>query len=88
MSWIGPRPEVASLAEHYAEHVPFYNYRHAMRPGISGWAAVHQGNVAEFDSADLKLEYDFYYIRYFSIWLDFLIVLKTIKTVWSGFGSR
>ena len=88
MSWIGPRPEVASLAEHYAEHVPFYNYRHAMRPGISGWAAVHQGNVAELDSAHIKLEYDFYYIRYFSIWLDFLIVLKTIKTVWSGFGSR
>ena len=88
MSWIGPRPEVATLAERYAKHVPFYDYRHAMRPGISGWAAVHQGNVAELDAAQIKLEYDFYYIRYFSIWLDFLIVLKTIQTIWSGFGSR
>jgi len=88
MSWIGPRPEVATLAERYAEHVPFYDYRHAMRPGISGWAAVHQGNVAELDAAQIKLEYDFYYIRYFSIWLDFLIILKTIQTIWSGFGSR
>ena len=58
------------------------------RPGISGWAAVHQGNVAELDAAQIKLEYDFYYIRYFSIWLDFLIILKTIQTIWSGFGSR
>jgi len=88
MSWIGPRPEAVQLAEKYAAHVPFYDYRHAVRPGISGWAAVHQGNVAEVDAAREKLEYDFYYIKYFSFWLDFLIVLKTLQTIWSGFGSR
>ncbi len=88
MSWIGPRPEVLSLARHYAEHVPFYDYRHAVRPGITGWAAVHQGNVAEVEAAQEKLEYDFFYIRYFSIWLDLLIAIKTIRTVWSGFGSK
>ncbi len=88
MSLIGPRPEAAVLAEHYAMHVPFYNYRHAVRPGITGWAAVNQGNVAEVDAAGLKLEYDFYYIKYFSPWLDFLIILKTLQTIWSGFGSR
>ena len=87
MAWIGPRPEAAVLAENYAEHVPFYNYRHAVRPGVTGWAAVHQGNVAEVDAASLKLEYDFYYIKYFSPWLDLLIVLKTLQTIWSGFGS-
>ena len=88
MSWIGPRPEALSLARNYARHVPFYDYRHAVRPGITGWAAVHQGNVAEVAAAQEKLEYDFYYIRYFSIWLDLLIVIKTIRTVWSGFGSK
>lgn len=88
MSWIGPRPEALSLAIAYGAEVPFYNYRHAVRPGISGWAAVHQGNVAEANAARTKLEYDFYYIKYFSIWLDFLIVLKTVQTIWSGFGSR
>jgi len=88
MSWIGPRPEAIELACDYARHVPFYDYRHAVRPGISGWAAVHQGNVAEVNAARVKLEYDFFYIKYFSIWLDVLIALKTIQTVWSGFGSR
>lgn len=88
MSWIGPRPEARQLAEHYEALVPYYGYRHAVRPGITGWAAVHQGNVAELDAATVKLEYDFYYIRHFSVWLDFLIVLKTFQTIWTGFGSR
>jgi lipopolysaccharide/colanic/teichoic acid biosynthesis glycosyltransferase len=88
MSWIGPRPEAVELGHHYAQHIPFYDYRHAVQPGITGWAAVHQGNVAEIDAAMVKLEYDFYYIRHFSIWLDFLIFLKTLQTILSGFGSK
>lgn len=88
MSWIGPRPEALGLACEYQAHVPFYAYRHAVRPGISGWAAVHQGNVAMVEAAKVKLEYDFYYIKYFSFWLDFIISLKTIGTIFSGFGSR
>jgi lipopolysaccharide/colanic/teichoic acid biosynthesis glycosyltransferase len=88
MSWIGPRPEALDLARRYAASVPFYDYRHAVRPGITGWAAVHQGNVGDVDAARVKLEYDFYYIRHFSPSLDFLIVLKTLRTIVSGFGSR
>ena len=88
MSWIGPRPESVELADEYSRHVPFYDYRHAVRPGITGWAAVHQGNVAEVEAASIKLEYDFFYIRHFSVWLDFLILLKTIQTIWTGFGSK
>lgn len=88
MSWIGPRPEAVSLAKRYSENVPFYDYRHAVRPGISGWAAVHQGNVADIAAATEKLGYDFFYIKHFSIWLDFVIVIKTLKTVISGFGSK
>jgi lipopolysaccharide/colanic/teichoic acid biosynthesis glycosyltransferase len=88
MSWIGPRPEAISLAEWYERDVPFYIYRHIVRPGISGWAQVHQGNVAEVDAARLKLEYDFYYIKHFSFWLDAVIALKTVRAIVTCFGSR
>jgi lipopolysaccharide/colanic/teichoic acid biosynthesis glycosyltransferase len=88
MSWIGPRPEAISLAEWYEREVPFYIYRHIVRPGITGWAQVHQGNVAAVDAARLKLEYDFYYIKHFSFWLDAVIVLKTMRAIVTGFGSR
>ena len=54
MSWIGPRPEVISLAEWYEREVPFYVYRHIVRPGLTGWAQVHQGNVAAVDAARLS----------------------------------
>jgi lipopolysaccharide/colanic/teichoic acid biosynthesis glycosyltransferase len=88
MSWIGPRPEAVELADWYANDIPFYIYRHAVRPGLSGWAQVMQGNVAKVDAATIKLQFDFYYIKHFSPWLDLLIVLKTIQTMMSGFGSR
>jgi lipopolysaccharide/colanic/teichoic acid biosynthesis glycosyltransferase len=88
MSWIGPRPEALSLAEWYDAEVPFYSYRHIVRPGITGWAQVNQGNVASPDAARLKLEYDFYYIKNFSFWLDVIIVVKTLRTILTGFGSR
>jgi len=88
MSWIGPRPEAISLAEWYEREVAFYIYRHIVRPGLSGWAQVHQGNVAAVDAARLKLEYDFYYIKHFSFCLDAVIVLKTLRAIVTGFGSR
>jgi len=88
MSWIGPRPEALSLARDYERAIPYYAYRHSVRPGISGWAAVHQGNVALIEAVSVKLEYDFYYLKNFSIWLDFLIMLMTIRTILTGFGHR
>ena len=88
MSWIGPRPEVVGLANWYEMEIPFYIYRHAVRPGISGWAQVNQGNAAEIDAATVKLQYDFYYIKHFSPWLDVLLVLRTFRTILAGFGSR
>ena len=63
-------------------------YRHVVRPGISGWAQVNQGHVAEVDDIHLKLQYDFFYIKYFSPWLDILIVFRTVRTMLTGFGSR
>lgn len=88
MSWIGPRPEAVPLSEWYEKELPFYRYRHIVRPGISGWAQVMQGHVAAPDEVLEKLHYDFYYIKNFSPWLDILIALKTIRTVLTGAGSK
>ena len=88
MSWIGPRPEAQVLSIWYTSEIPFYRYRHVVKPGISGWAQVNQGHVAEVKEVHAKLHYDFYYIKYFSPWLDVLIFFRTIKTVLTGFGSR
>jgi lipopolysaccharide/colanic/teichoic acid biosynthesis glycosyltransferase len=88
MSWIGPRPEAEVLSHWYVGELPFYRYRHVVKPGISGWAQVNQGHVAEVEDVHEKLHYDFYYIKYFSAWLDLLIVFKTLKTMASGFGAR
>ena len=88
MSWIGPRPEAVALSSWYEQEIPFYSYRHIVRPGISGWAQVNQGHVADLASVHSKLNYDFYYIKNFSGWLDLLILLKTVGTVISGFGAK
>jgi lipopolysaccharide/colanic/teichoic acid biosynthesis glycosyltransferase len=88
MSWIGPRPEAALLSQWYESEIPFYRYRSVVRPGITGWAQVNQGHVAEVGDVHTKLQFDFYYIRHFSVWLDMLIVAKTVKTMLTGFGSR
>jgi lipopolysaccharide/colanic/teichoic acid biosynthesis glycosyltransferase len=88
MSWIGPRPEAVPLSQWYEAELPFYRYRHIVRPGITGWAQVNQGHVAEVADVLWKLQYDFYYIKNFSFWLDLLIVARTIRTVLSGFGAR
>lgn len=88
MSWIGPRPEAIALSHWYEEEIPFYFYRHIVRPGITGWAQVNQGHVSDIDSVSTKLGYDFYYIQNFSAWLDALIALRTVSTMLNGFGAR
>jgi lipopolysaccharide/colanic/teichoic acid biosynthesis glycosyltransferase len=88
MSWIGPRPEAEVLSIWYTSELPFYRYRHVVKPGISGWAQVNQGHVAEVEEVHRKLQYDFYYIKYFSPWLDLLILFRTIKTMLTGSGAK
>jgi lipopolysaccharide/colanic/teichoic acid biosynthesis glycosyltransferase len=88
MSWIGPRPEAQVLSVWYTSEIPFYRYRHVVKPGISGWAQVNQGHVAEVGEVHRKLQFDFYYIKYFSPWLDVLIFFRTIKTMLTGWGAR
>ncbi|MEL7547226.1 MAG: sugar transferase, partial [Pseudomonadota bacterium] len=88
MSWIGPRPETLRLSHWYEGELPFYRYRHIVRPGITGWAQVNQGHVTSVDDVREKLEYDFYYVKYFSLWTDILIAIKTIGVVLTGHGSK
>ncbi|QHD94453.1 exopolysaccharide biosynthesis protein [Proteus terrae subsp. cibarius] len=84
MSIIGPRPESLELSNWYEKEVHFFAYRHIVRPSITGWAQVTRGYAAEVDGMNLKLQYDFYYIKHFSFWLDVLVVLKTIRTIVTG----
>jgi exopolysaccharide biosynthesis polyprenyl glycosylphosphotransferase len=88
MSWIGPRPEAVVLSRWYEAELPFYPYRHIVRPGITGWAQVNQGHVASVRDVHEKLYYDFYYIKNFSPWLDLVVVLRTIRTMLTGFGAK
>lgn len=88
MSWIGPRPEAAKLAQEYEQCIPYYAFRHSVKPGITGWAAIRQGNVAEVAEATRKLRNDFFYIKNVSPSLDAFITVKTVWIVLSGFGSK
>lgn len=88
MSWIGPRPETLRLSEWYESEIPFYRYRHIVRPGITGWAQVSQGHVTSVDDVREKLEFDFYYVKHFTIWTDLLILVRTVMVVLTGHGSK
>ncbi|NLY13969.1 MAG: exopolysaccharide biosynthesis polyprenyl glycosylphosphotransferase [Gammaproteobacteria bacterium] len=88
MSLIGPRPEQRAFVDQFEREIPFYSYRHVVKPGITGWAQVVHGYAADADDTRVKIEHDFYYIKHFSLWLDILIVAKTIRTILTGFGAR
>ncbi|WP_432770531.1 MAG: sugar transferase [Sphingopyxis sp.] len=88
MSWIGPRPEARPLSEWYEREIPFYSYRHIVRPGVTGWAQVNQGHVAGISEVHDKLRFDFYYIKNFSSWIDLVILFKTVLVVIRGFGAK
>lgn len=88
MSFIGPRPEARALAEWYEAELPFYSYRHIVRPGITGWAQVNQGHVTDVTDVLGKLRFDFYYIKNVSLWLDVLVALKTLRVIVTGLGAK
>ena len=87
MSLIGPRPERPELEVALKRDVPLYSLRLQQKPGLSGWAQVNYPYAASSEDTTNKLSYDLYYIKYFSVWLDFLILLKTMKIVFNAKGS-
>ena len=88
MSIIGPRPEQYSFVDEFAVSISSYPYRHLVRPGITGWAQVMQGYASSNEETAIKLSYDLYYIKHYSLALDLLVIAKTIRTVLTGFGAR
>lgn len=81
MSLIGPRPERPSIVQKLAQTIPFYEIRHAVRPGLTGWAQVRFRYGASVEDTLIKLQYDLYYIKKQSVYLDVQILLDTIKVI-------
>ena len=88
MSFVGPRPERPVFVEQLTRKIPYYSLRHSAKPGITGWAQVCYPYGASEEDALRKLEYDLYYIKHQSIFIDLLIIFRTIKTVLFQKGSR
>ena len=88
MSFIGPRPERPAIVEQLRSEILFYGYRHAVKPGITGWAQINYSYGASLEDARQKLKLDLYYIKNYSIVLDLLILLQTVRVVLWAQGSR
>jgi sugar transferase (PEP-CTERM system associated) len=81
MAFVGPRPERPEFVQWLSQEIPFYDLRHMIRPGITGWAQVRYRYGASLEETKRKLEYDLYYVKHQSIGLDLLIMFETIKTI-------
>ena len=81
MALVGPRPERPQFVEMLAERIPYYNYRHCVKPGITGWAQINYKYGDTIDDATMKLEYDLYYIKNLAVSLDLLIIFHTLKVM-------
>tara|TARA_Y100001978_G_scaffold14169_1_gene11222 strand:- start:920 stop:2281 length:1362 start_codon:yes stop_codon:yes gene_type:complete len=88
MSLIGPRPERPEIEVNLKNSIKNYELRYLVKPGLSGWAQVNSNYAASLEGVKLKLSYDFYYISNQSLWIDFLIFIKTIKVVFTAKGSE
>jgi exopolysaccharide biosynthesis polyprenyl glycosylphosphotransferase len=88
MSFVGPRPERPEFVAMLEKEIPHYHDRHLVKPGITGWAQVRHSYTASVEGARDKLCYDLFYIKHFSLLLDVLIVLMTVRVALLGIGSR
>jgi lipopolysaccharide/colanic/teichoic acid biosynthesis glycosyltransferase len=88
MSLVGPRPERPVFVQELRSIIPFYDLRHAVRPGITGWAQTQFRYGASAEDAHVKLQYDLYYVKNSSMRLDFRILVDTIRVILLGYGAR
>ncbi len=88
MSFVGPRPERPEFVATLRKTIPHYDYRHNVRPGLTGWAQVNQPYTASVEHPWIKQEYDLYYLQHISARLDGVILLRTVKIILLGWGSR
>ena len=88
MSLVGPRPERAFFVEQLTEQIPFFAVRHSVKPGVTGWAQVRYQYGATVEDAAEKLQYDLYYVKNHSLFLDLMILFETVAVVLTGKGAR
>ena len=88
MSFVGPRPERPFFVEQLASKIPYYGARHSIKPGITGWAQVRYPYGASLDDAVEKLQYDLYYVKNHTLFLDIMILIETMQVVLWGKGAR
>jgi sugar transferase (PEP-CTERM system associated) len=88
MSLVGPRPERPSFVDQLKQKVPFYDVRHSVKPGLTGWAQVRFSYAASLEDSKRKLQYDLYYVKNHSLFLDVLILLETVRVVLRGEGAH
>ena len=88
MSLVGPRPERPHFVQELRKSIPYYDLRHTVRPGISGWAQTCFHYAGSLEDSHVKLQYDLYYVKNLSLWLDLRILVRTIKVVFKGEGAR
>ena len=88
MSLVGPRPERPAFVESLSATVPYYDVRHSVKPGVTGWAQVRYSYGASVEEATRKLQYDLYYVKNHSLFLDILILVETVRVVLFGEGAH
>lgn len=88
LSLVGPRPEQVPIVEKFRNEIPFYEQRHLIRPGVTGWAQVHYGYADDKADSIEKLAFDLYYVKNLSPWTDLHVLLRSVWTVVSGFGHQ
>lgn len=88
MSLVGPRPERPHFVQDLRKRIPYYDLRHTVRPGVTGWAQIRFQYAGSIEDSHIKLQYDLYYVKNLSLWLDLRILWLTIGVLWRGEGAR
>lgn len=88
MSMVGPRPEREYFIKQLSKKIPYYNVRHIIKPGITGWAQVRYQYGSSIEDAVQKLQYDLYYVKNNSLYLDIIILIDTVQVVLTCRGGR
>jgi len=88
MSLVGPRPERPHFVQDLRKHIPYYDLRHTVRPGVTGWAQICFQYAGSLEDSHIKLQYDLYYVKNLSLWLDLRILCRTFGVLSRGLGAR
>ena len=88
MSMVGPRPERPGFVADLTKQIPFYGQRHVVKPGVTGWAQVRYQYGSTIEDSQEKLQYDLYYVKNHTLFLDLVVLLETVAVVLTGKGAR